>query len=472
MADMFDAIIIGSGAGGAAAAYRLAEAGRRILILEKGKPLPRDGSTLSARIVIREGRFSNHDPWLDGRGRFFVPLEYYNLGGKTKWYGAALLRFAPNEFAPDPDHQCRGWPFGYEELAPYYEQAEALLRVRSFDREPDTSRIIARLQGVSPPWRAAPMPLGLSPSILDDPFDGFASVHGLKSDAEICLIDRIRDKPNVTIHLGEQVAALLGDEIAPHRVIGVVAAQGAAYMARHVLLAAGALSSPRLLQQYLAATGLSEKLPSASAVGRNYKSHLLTAMVAWSPRRKRDLLRKTVVLTRDDFPHSSVQPLGATDGEIVATELPTHAPQWVANIIGERAYGFFLQTEDGSHPDNRVVAANGADRPRLDYDRDRIAPARDEHRHFVRHFAGDLLRIGMIPLIKPIPLGGTAHACGTLIAGHDPTNSVVDSNGKVHGMQNLYVVDGSALPRSSRVNPALTTLRVADKLIESQGVRQ
>jgi choline dehydrogenase-like flavoprotein len=481
MTETYDAIIIGSGAGGAAAAFKLAEAGRRILLLEKGEPLPRDGSTLSARIVIREGRFSNQDRWLDRRGRFFVPLEYYNLGGKTKWYGAALLRFAPNEFAPDPDHQCCGWPFGYEELVPYYEEAEALLRVRSFDCEPDTSRIIARLQSVSPPWRAAPMPLGLSPRILDDPieavrFDGFASVHGLKSDAEVCLIDRIHDKPNVAIRTGEQVAALLGDEIAPHRVIGVVTAQGAAYMARHVLLAAGALSSPRLLQQYLAATGLSEKLPSASAVGRNYKSHLLTAVVAWSRGRKRDLLRKTVVLTRDDFPHSSVQPLGATDGEIVATELPTHAPQWVANIIGERAYGFFLQTEDGSHPDNRVVAANGADRPRLDYDRDRIAPARDEHRHLVRHFAGDLLRIGMIPLIKPIPLGGTAHACGTLIAGHDPANSVVDSNGKVHGMENLYVVDGSALPRSSRVNPALTiyawALRVADKLIESQRVRQ
>ena len=63
MTDAFDAIIVGSGAGGAAAAYRLAEAGRKILVLEKGERLPLDGSTLDARIVIREGRFSNHDPW-------------------------------------------------------------------------------------------------------------------------------------------------------------------------------------------------------------------------------------------------------------------------------------------------------------------------------------------------------------------------------------------------------------------------
>lgn len=145
-------------------------------------------------------------------------------------------------------------------------------------------------------------------------------------------------------------------------------------------------------------------------------------------------------------------------------------------MIGERAYNFFLQTEDGSHPENRVTAAaNGHDLPRLDYDRNRIAPARDEHRRFVRSFTLDLLRAGMIPIVRPIPLGGTAHACGTLVASDDPATSVVDRFGRVHGMTNLYVVDGSVLPRSSRVNPALTiyawALRVADHLVQSAGER-
>jgi len=67
-----------------------------------------------------------------------------------------------------------------------------------------------------------------------------------------------------------------------------------------------------------------------------------------------------------------------------------------------------------------------------------------------------------------VPLAGTAHACGTLVAGEDPARSVVDRNGKVHGLDNLYVADGSILPRSSRVNPALTiyawALRTADHL--------
>ena len=478
----YDAIVIGSGAGGAAAAFGLAEAGRKVLLLEKGSQLPRDGSTLDADVVLRQGRYRNHDPWIDRNGKSFIPSEFYNLGGKTKWYGAALLRFAPHEFMAEPAHQHRGWPFGYDELAPYYDQAETLLGVRQFDVEPDTMRIVARLQRVAPHWLSAPMPLGLSSRILDDPreavrFDGFASVMGLKSDAETCLIDRIRDKPNVTIVTGKPVRTLLGDARAPERIVGVIGEDGETHRADVVLLAAGALSSPRLLQGYLAASGLAETLPSASSVGRNYKSHLLTAVVGWSPSRKSDRLRKTVVMTHDRFPHSSLQPLGATDGMIVATELPSFAPSWIANLIGDRAYGFFLQTEDGSHPDNRVIAAgNGLDRPRLDYDRDRIAASRDEHRRFVRTFAIDLLRAGMIPLVKPVPLDGTAHACGTLIVGDDPANSVVDAVGRVHGLQGLYVVDGSILPRSSRANPALTiyawALRVAHKLIESEGVRQ
>ena len=48
----YDALIIGSGAGGSAAAYQLARAGRRVLLLEKGRELPRDGSTLDVDLSL------------------------------------------------------------------------------------------------------------------------------------------------------------------------------------------------------------------------------------------------------------------------------------------------------------------------------------------------------------------------------------------------------------------------------------
>src|SRR6266436_2128893 len=79
------------------------------------------------------------------------------------------------------------------------------------------------------------------------------------------------------------------------------------------------------------------------------------------------------------------------------------------------------------------------------------------------------------------PLASTTEATGLWPQTRDPqtcavplrpmrlVNSVVDASGEVHGMTGLYVVDGSVLPRSSRVNPSLTIyawgLKVADALV-------
>jgi choline dehydrogenase-like flavoprotein len=75
-----------------------------------------------------------------------------------------------------------------------------------------------------------------------------------------------------------------------------------------------------------------------------------------------------------------------------------------------------------------------------------------------------------VSFTQRIGLAGTAHACGTLVTGHDPAHAVVDAQGAVFGMPGLYVVDGSALPRSSRVNPSLTiyawALRVAQLIAD------
>jgi choline dehydrogenase-like flavoprotein len=174
------------------------------------------------------------------------------------------------------------------------------------------------------------------------------------------------------------------------------------------------------------------------------------------------------LLLNDKLPHSSVQPLGF-GSDVISTLFPRFVPAWLARMVGARAYGFFLQTEDGSDEDNRVLArANGIELPQLDYDPRRLPAAQREHRRLVRALSRALLGAGFLPLAKPIPPAGTAHACGTLVTGSDPQTSVVDGNGKVYGLENLYVVDGSVLPRSGRENPSLTiyawALRVADRL--------
>ena len=258
------------------------------------------------------------------------------------------------------------------------------------------------------------------------------------------------------------------------RIDGVLCDDGSRFQAGSVLLAAGAMHSPRLLQGYMESTGLSRKLPAYRQVGRNYKSHVLTAMLALSHRKVSDVLCKTALLISDRFPHSSLQTLGGgLAADIIAAQLPGFIPDGLGDIVGKRVYGLFLQTEDGSHDDNRVVAHPGLG-PQLDYAIERLPAAAEEHRRFVRALQRQLIRLGYFPLTKAIPLTGTAHACGTLMAGLDPQTSVVDAAGKVHGMVNLYVVDGSILPRSSRVNPALTiyawALRVAQRLGETRAL--
>ena len=92
----------------------------------------------------------------------------------------------------------------------------------------------------------------------------------------------------------------------------------------------------------------------------------------------------------------------------------------------------------------------------LDYSMERIPASVAEHQSLLKAFKRSLLRSGLLNASKPMGLAGTAHALGSMVTGEDTETSVVDANGSVHGFRGLYVADGSILPRSSRVNPALT----------------
>jgi len=464
---VYDYIIIGSGAGGCAAAYRLTLAGKRVLLVEKGGALPTDGSTLDFNQVIKKGAFKARETWLDRKGRQFAPEEYFNLGGKTKWYGAALLRYCREEFEADPEFQCLAWPFSYEELEPYYAEAEKLLGVRSFEIEPDLRMIQERLDRKG--WCSEPLPLALSPDILGDEhearhFDGFASAGGLKAEAQSAFLSRVEELGNLTILTGQAVRELFWSDGASNRIAGVMLADGRALFGRKVLLAAGALlvaALPRCRRPRRPALCPAGR-PLFQAPYTHRRAGRFAGPQNRCPPQDHHLVQRQV--SPQQHPAPGVR--RRRPGFIAAG--PRAA---LARRFGERAYGFFLQTEDGSHERNRVVA-EGATLPRLDYDPKRLPAAAGEHRKMVRGFRRVLLSAGYLNLAKSIPLAGTAHACGTLVTGRDPARSVVNPFGKVHGLENLYVVDGSVLPRMSRVNPSLTiyawALRVADHLIHGR----
>jgi choline dehydrogenase-like flavoprotein len=127
----FDAVIIGTGAGGGAAGFALARAGKRVLFVERGIPLAEPSAGRSERRMIL-GKEGGDDRPLRVNGRK-ARLQTGGLpGGGTALYGGALLRPAEEDFTPgifysrQLPRELWQWPIQYEDLDPWFAQAAPL----------------------------------------------------------------------------------------------------------------------------------------------------------------------------------------------------------------------------------------------------------------------------------------------------------------------------------------------------------
>src|SRR5438105_4563211 len=127
----YDVIIIGTGAGGGTLAYTLAPSGKRILLLERGDFVRREKENWDAGAVVTEGRYNAPDTWHDAEGQAFHPGTHYNVGGNTKFYGAALWRLRVRDFGEVRHHGgiSPAWPLSYADMEGYYTAAERLFHV-------------------------------------------------------------------------------------------------------------------------------------------------------------------------------------------------------------------------------------------------------------------------------------------------------------------------------------------------------
>lgn len=123
-AEHFDAIVIGSGFGGSVMTHRLAEAGMKVCLLERGKAYP-PGSFPRSPWRMKTNFW---DPSEGLQGMFNV-WSFDNIGGVvSSGLGGGSLIYANVLFRkPEETFEREGWPLGYGDLEPYYEHAEMML---------------------------------------------------------------------------------------------------------------------------------------------------------------------------------------------------------------------------------------------------------------------------------------------------------------------------------------------------------
>lgn len=499
MADThFDVVIVGSGAGGGTMARALAGRDARVLVLERGDWLPQEKENWDPTAVWRKQHYRSDELWVNGQGRTFRPFMHYNVGGNTKFWGAALLRLRESDFGAleYADGISPSWPISYATLAPWYDQAEDLYRVRGAEgidpteadrkpypyppvpHEPFIADLVDRLtaRGLHP----FPLPLGLTGPgepggcVLCSTCNSFPCMVRAKSDADVCGVTPALEADNVTLWTRARVERLVTDA-AGRRVTGVdVRRHGelVGVTARIVVLSAGAANSAALLLGSGTDRHPDGLANSSGLVGRNYMAHLSTMMEGFHPFRPNPTsFQKTVALNdfylagpRRPHPLGHIQSQGRAHAAIVKAVLPG-VPLAAAQAWVRRGVDWLAMTEDLPDPENRVTLTSDG-RIRLAYRKNNLRA----HRQLVRQTVRILHGLGYWVVVRHrFKDANTTHQCGTTVFGEGPRTSVLDPFCRTHDIENLFVVDAGFFPSSAAVNPGLTViaqaLRVADHLL-------
>ncbi len=318
--DEYDVIIIGTGAGGGTLARHLAPSGKRVLLLERGDWLPREPQNWLAQNVFVENRYVSDDTWYDTDGKPFQPQIHYYVGGATKLYGAALYRLRAEDFGELRHHDgiSPAWPISYDELEPYYTQAEQMYQVHGARGEDPTEPPASapyphpavshepRIQQLADQLTAAGhhpfhAPCGILLDEQNMPYstcvrcancDGFPCPVHAKADAEVLGVRPALEHDNVTLLTNSKVVKLETNP-AGTAVTGVVVERNGAtetYAGDLVVAACGAANTAKLLL-----LSASDKHPNGLAngsdqVGRNFMFHDSMAVLALSQRGESDRL--------------------------------------------------------------------------------------------------------------------------------------------------------------------------------------
>ncbi len=535
-----DAVIVGSGPGGATVADVLTAAGWSVAIIEKGRNHLLDPEDLSRprfdysndEIKFLSRHFLGPDPLVEPRtfrtheddGDHTHVGEVNSVpttvGGGGTHADGKVPRFRPDDFrvrsvfGPQPDADVADWPIDYDELEPYYAEVEGLIGVAGTE---GANPFAAPRSGPFPMPSGAPMYGALVSSAAAErlgyhpypaptaansvPYDGrpacnncgFCAYFGCPIHAKgdpIAMLQRAMASGRAELVAETFVSRIVTDG---RRATGVelVGPDGSVrtMAARHVVVAAGAIETPRLLLL----SGLDHPL-----LGRYLMTHFQTIVAGSMPFRTYAERGRAVTHVHDDMIVGDdasraaaaeaglpwmrgglVEHSGAGLPIMEAKHMPwgEHHPRIMADSgIRKRLWAFIMQGEDLPYAGNRVDLdptirdARGYPVARVTYRPGRHELVTSDHygprlRAILKEMGSEWATVSSSPgtgnASSPSAIPESRHNMGTVRMGADPATSVVGPTGRLHQFENVIVADSSVFVTSAGYGPTLTLAALA-----------
>lgn len=510
-----DVAVVGAGAAGLTLARRLVDGGRSVLLLESGG-LDYEAAAAELNRGVNEGQ--DYYPLEDSRLRF--------VGGTTAIWGGRVAELDPIDFERRHWVPHSGWPFGYDELRPFYREARALLDLPR-DPPPPNPSLLDRLTGDEVERRDW---------LIDPKFDrfGFAAQRELFAHPRLTLVTHATVRELRVTENGGHITGL--ELVAP-------SGERTEVVAHDYVLAAGGLENARLLlaSNSVVPAGLGNEFDH---VGRYFMEHphgrggrvLARGNAAWrlieafqkqriadfetaalvrpSDRlqRERGILNSALALAvrpaaGGHLPITTAAYLAAkhrfqpTRRGRGAWRLYKSAGRVIRRSVGPLIWwlraqnpanelALVLRAEQAPNPDSRVTLRrddlDAVGMPRLSLDWRLLPLDRSSALELVQGFARTMERTGLgrvetaawleqaeegwvsDALVSVHPLGGYHHM-GTTRMAEDRRHGVTDAQGRVHGLPNLWVAGSSLFPTGGWANPTLSilalALRQADRML-------
>ena len=503
--DVVDAVVIGTGAGGAPLLWRLARAGLHVVALEAGQWFENPAEEFATdevgarKIYWTDERLSGGaDPTAFGANNSGT-----GVGGSTLHWGA----YAPRPDARDlqlksNDGVAVDWPVTLEELQPYYEEVETFIGVsgpseypwdagRKYPLPPlplNSSAIYmadgCRALGI----RTAHAPIAAASQAYSRPEYGTRNActnrgychQGCRNGAKASMdVTYLPAALNAGAEIREECFVHGVERNNAGRITAVLYTNREGNQKRqktdNVFLCAGGVETPRQLLHWSVAN-------SSGLVGRNFMAHISTQVWATMGAETRPYKGFPASLITEDFMRAKDADFA---GGYLLQSYGTLPLAWSEQVVRgrdllgqplvdylakyNRVAGIGMNGDTLPNLDNRLTLSNEVDQRGLPKPLITFSLSENEKKmsdHAERNMRRILTAAGGEDLWSS---QRTAHTVGTCRMGNSAGESVVDPFGRSWDIPNLYIADNSVFPTSLAANPALTimalSLRTADAFL-------